>query len=151
MNISEELKVATFRSAYHKALVNVIFTGSQLSSHFDETLKNHFVTDIHYNILRILRGQYPSALGPTLIRQRMIRRAHQIPMQFFIALARKGWIKGIKVMQHGIQQEYVITKEGLELLDKIDPVTKEVEAKSMKNLTPVEAEQLSKLLDKLRG
>ncbi len=72
-SLEKEIKqVKPFRNDYHKASVNLIFTGKWIINVHNELFHKHGLTIQQYNILRILRGQFPKATTVKLIRERML-------------------------------------------------------------------------------
>jgi hypothetical protein len=72
MKLENEIKQDTFKSEYHKMLVNVIYTGSWIQNKIASRLKPFGITPQQYNILRILRGQYPKPARVQLLEERML-------------------------------------------------------------------------------
>src|ERR1035437_5437721 len=73
MNISQAIKQGkSFRNAYHKTSVNLVFTGRWIFNLHNELFKTFGLTLQQYNILRILKGQYPNPATVKLIRERML-------------------------------------------------------------------------------
>src|ERR1039458_3554105 len=75
MQLEKEIhQVKPFRNDYHKASVNIVYTGKWMMQFHADILKPYGLTIQQYNILRILRGQYPNATTVKLIRERMLDR-----------------------------------------------------------------------------
>lgn len=148
VKIEEELKQSKFASPQHKAVVNVLFTYGWISNHFREIFKNYDLTQQQYNVLRILRGKYPDALNPSEIKEVMIDKNPDLTRLCDRLMARNLIDRCID-RDNRRKMNIRITDEGLKILDQIDPVMDQYN-KSVSNLTDVEAQQLSELLDKLR-
>ena len=71
MRIDDEIK-GSFSSEYHRALVNLQYTHSHIVNNLSNILAEHNVTRQQYNVLRILRGQYPNPAPVSLIKDRML-------------------------------------------------------------------------------
>ena len=59
MRIEEEIQSNKFEDNYHKAAINISYTSGWLSNVFRDKFEKHNLTQQQFNILRILRGQYP--------------------------------------------------------------------------------------------
>lgn len=62
MKLEEEIKQKRFRSEKHKAVINLMYTGNWVYSVNKAILKQYNLSPEQYNVLRILRGQYPILL-----------------------------------------------------------------------------------------
>ncbi len=72
MKIEDEIKQDKFKSEYQKLAINLIFTGNWINSKNAELLKPYKLTSQQYNLLRILRGQYPKPVTVNLLIERML-------------------------------------------------------------------------------
>jgi DNA-binding MarR family transcriptional regulator len=149
MEIGNEIKQSTFSSEYHKLSVNLMFTGSWLLLKNNNYLKPYGLTIQQYNILRILRGQYPRPVTVNLLIDRMLDKTSNAS-RLVEKLRRKQLVQRNVCEKDRRSVDVVITKEGLAVLKKIDAHNEEWEG-ILKNLLPEEAAQLNSLLDKLRG
>ena len=61
-----------FRSVAQEVYLSLLLSTSQLSHGMDVLLKNHGITQVQYNVLRILRGAGDSGLGRNEIRERLV-------------------------------------------------------------------------------
>ena len=59
MRLEEEINQKKFLSEIHKLTVNILYTHGWLVAMMSDALKPHDLTLAQFNILRILRGQYP--------------------------------------------------------------------------------------------
>ena len=65
--IEDEIKQATFTSVHQKAVVNLIYTSNWLQNKQQEFFKMFGITGQQFNILRILKGQFPKSISGTEI------------------------------------------------------------------------------------
>ena len=72
MRLEEEINQERFANVHHKTLVNLIYTYGFLVNRMGGFFKGKGITRQQYNVLRILRGQYPKAANLSLIKQRML-------------------------------------------------------------------------------
>ncbi len=149
MKIEEEIKQRKkFVSNKEKALVNLLFTSNWYNNTSNDLFKAHDMTTQQYNVLRILRGQLPSAVTCGEIKEVMLDKNPDLTRLIDRLVQKELVIRSFN--ENNRRQVLVkISKKGLSLLIKIDPeVNKQTE--SFK-INEKEAELLSNLLDKLRG
>ncbi len=149
MKLEDEISQKKFRNEYHKAAVNLIFTFNWLRTYQEKVFKPRGITMQQFNILRILRGQYPNPANIKLIRERMLDRMSDCS-RIVEKLRRKGLIERTICPKDRRHVDVVINKNGLELLSKLDSVSEEVD-KYLSRLNEEEVTKLNELLDKLRG
>jgi DNA-binding MarR family transcriptional regulator len=149
MSIEEDIKQPRFRNPFQKAGINLIFTASWLDGKQQEFFKPFGITSRQFNILRILRGQYPNQISGSEIKTRMLDKNSDLP-RLMTRLAIKKLITRKPCPNDKRAVDVVITEKGLSLLAKIDKTIQVVD-NLLSPLTPDEATQLSYLLDKCRG
>ena len=148
MKIEDEIKQAKFKSSNQKAVVNLIFTANWLQSQLQDFFKPHGITNQQFNILRILKGQYPKTISATEIKSRMLDRNSDVS-RLLERLASKGLIDKQTCPKDKRASDVLITKAGLDILTELDKRQKDMDR--VQSLSDKEAEDLSALLDKLRG
>ena len=149
MRIEEEIKQKTFKNEYHKLTVNLMYTGSWLGVKNHLHLKPFDLTVQQYNILRILRGQYPQPATVTLLIDRMLDKLSNAS-RLVEKLRKKGMVERCVCEKDRRAVDVKITKNGLDLLKKVEKLDQEWE-QIFYTLTKPEAQKLNELLDKLRG
>lgn len=149
MRLEDEIKQPKFDSEYEKLAVNLIFTYNWLNSAQFKFFKEHELTTQQFNVLRILRGQYPQAVSVNLIKERMLDRMSDAS-RLVDRLVAKGLVVRKVCPNDRRKADVVITKKALKLLDKLDVELKTVFDR-FKNISDSEAKELNGLLDKLRG
>lgn len=149
MGIAEVIKQKKFPNVYVKTEINLLYTAGWIENHSNKFFKPHDISMQQYNVLRILRGQYPQPAMLSLITERMIDR-----MSNATRLVEKLRLKGLVSRElnplNRRQVDILITEEGLNLLTKIDAEFESLVEK-YKTITEEEAELLNNLLDKMRG
>ncbi len=150
MNMSLEIDIhqREFRNENHKALLNIIHTYNFLVGKMNDLFKNYEVTRQQYNVLRILRGQYPGHASIFLIRERMLDK-----MSDASRMVERLRLKDLIVRRDGAQDkrcvEVIITEKGLQLLEAM-----ELEVESLDRLfTHIDTQdiyQMNGVLDKIR-
>lgn len=148
MKIEEEIKQAKFKSPYQKAVINLIFTSNWLQGQQQEFFKRYGITNQQFNILRILKGQYPKSTSGTEIKSRMLDKNSDVS-RLLDRLAIKKLILKQVCPNDKRAADITITQEGLDILSELDRKQKQID--TVLKLTEEEAEMLSNLLDKGRG
>ncbi len=148
MELEKEIQ-GKFEDDYHKAVVNVSYTYSWLSTFLREKLGKHSITQQQFNILRILRGQYPNPATVNLLKERMIDKMCDAS-RIVDRLVQKELVTRCTNSNDRRAVDIRISKTGLEILAVID---QELKMKDFfgDHLTEEEASTLCILLDKLRG
>ncbi|RZK82026.1 MAG: MarR family transcriptional regulator [Pedobacter sp.] len=149
MQLQKETQTARFESVYHQAIVNVLHTYNWCSEKLKQTVLPYDITTQQFNVLRILRGQYPDPSTVSLLKARMLDKMCDAS-RIVDRLVQKGLILKDGNILDKRAVDITISDKGLQLLDKMDS---EVSLSDLisSNLTPKEAEQLNILLDKMRG
>ena len=149
MGISEEIKQKSFKSELNKAVVNIIYTNGWLSQKQMEVFRPHGLTTPQFNILRILRGQYPNPSTINMLIDRMLDKSSNAS-RIVDKLESKGLVKRKQCNDDRRAVDVFISDLGLSLLAQIDNELEEWESKINK-LTEQECGVLNDLLDKLRS
>lgn len=149
MKLETEIKQTKFKDAYHKLAVNIIYTHSWLNAHQNKILCKYNLTTQQYNILRILRGQYPNPISINELKERMLDKMSDAS-RLVERLRLKGFIKRQSSTDDRRRVDVVITQKGLKVLNDIDDL--EIHIKNvLSNITEKEAGTVNKILDKMRG
>lgn len=148
MKIEDEIKQSKFKSPHQKAVVNLIFTAGWLYTQNQKIFKPFGITSQQFNILRILKGQYPKTISATEIKLRMLDRNSDVS-RLLDRLAIKGLINKQTCPNDKRASDVLITQAGLDILSQLDKKQKVID--HVQALSEKEAEELSKLLDKIRG
>ncbi len=148
MGISEDIKQSKFTSEFSKALINVIYTNNWLSDQQVKIFKPYGLTTPQYNLLRILRGQFPEPATINLLIDRMLDKSSNAS-RIVDKLESKALVARQQCKGDRRAVDVVITEEGLAILKSIDSQLNEWE-KFLNKLSEKECMQLNGLLDKLR-
>ncbi|MFI5163142.1 MAG: MarR family winged helix-turn-helix transcriptional regulator [Sphingobacteriales bacterium] len=149
MRIEEEIQSTNFEDSYHKAVINVSYTYGWLNNAFKCKFEKHQLTNQQFNVLRILRGQYPNPATVNLIKERMIDKMSDAS-RIVDRLVQKGLVSRCTNNKDRRAVDIRISDKGLEVLTIMDNEFKTKEVLK-NNLTEEEAVKLNELLDKLRG
>jgi DNA-binding MarR family transcriptional regulator len=149
MKIEEEIKQNNFKNEYHKVVINLKFTAGWLNSFHNRIFKLYGLSSQQFNVLRILRGQFPKPSSLILIRERMLDKESNAS-RLIDKLEISGYTKRVQCPNDRRQVDITITQKGIDLLEKINPEIEQLTQSSI-HLTIEEAQILNSLLDKLRG
>jgi len=149
VGIEQDIQQSYFRNSFQKAAVNLLFTSGWLRDRMKNLFDKEDITAQQFNILRILRGSFPTPLSTLQIRDRMLEKMSDTS-RLVDRLVVKGLVKKITAETDRRLVDVLITEKGKKLLSRIDAQETEMDA-ILNNLTEKEAEQLSALLDKMRS
>ncbi len=148
MPIEDRIKQSKFRNEYHRLLANLYYQFNNIYNEVQKLLKPYGVSFQQYNILSILRGQYPNAASIQLIKERMVEQNSDVS-RLVDRLLKKKLLNRTTCPSDRRQVDVIITEEGLNLLQQIDGMTGRFDA-LVSNLSITEAQMLNQLLDKIR-
>ncbi len=149
MELEKAIHQKAFTSEHQKAAINILFTASWLHSGNAARLKKHGITPEQFNVLRILRGSHPAKLMLADITRRMIDKSSNAT-RLVEKLRQKGLVERETCENNRRQVDISITSDGLELMKKID-AEEGYWLEALKGITKIEALELNRILDKLRG
>lgn len=147
MEIEQEIKQTRFRSEYHKAIINLVFSSNWLLERIRRILDKEDITHQQYNILRILKGS-PSPLSTLQIRERMLDKMSDTS-RIVERLIKKGLVEKKLCPYDKRLVDITLNNEGDQLLERLEKVNEDIDSIASA-LTDEEANSLNKLLDKLR-
>ncbi|GGB78310.1 MarR family transcriptional regulator [Dyadobacter sediminis] len=148
MSIETDIKQKKFRSPYQRLALNLVYTSNWLGYKQLEIFKDYDITSQQYNVLRILRGQKSVPIKVSEITERMLDK-NSNTSRLVDKLLVKNLAERKSCPNDRRAVDVVITKEGLDLLEKLDPFVEEWENR-FSIISPDDAERFSALLDKLR-
>jgi DNA-binding MarR family transcriptional regulator len=147
MTLEKKIQQAKFKTPQHKLGVNLLYTSHRINYLLHQQFKDLEITHQQYNILRILRGQYPNPCNLRLIKERIIDRMSDAS-RIVDKLISKGFVERKENKADRRNVELLITESGLKLLESLDYIDTSFE-QLFKNLNKDEIKQLNTLLDKL--
>ena len=148
MKIEEEICQQKFSSENAKAVVNVLFTSGWLSNKINGVLKPYGISAEQYNVLRILKGQYPKPATLGLVQERMLEKMSNAT-RLVDKLIQKGMVDRKQCPANRRAVDILITDKGLAALEEIAPKMKQLDQSL--GLCCEESQHLNTLLDKLRS
>lgn len=137
-----------FSSPQQKAIVNLRYTSNWMSQRHNIFMAQFELSMAQFNILRILRGAN-DFLSVNTVKERMVEKSPNTT-RLMDKLVEKELIERVRCEEDRRVVYVKIAPKGLELLARIDEVFNDP-ALFPTALSDEEAEQLSTLLDKLRG
>jgi len=147
MSIEKDINTH-FKNEFQKTRLNIHYTHNYLSHKSNALFKEFGLSSTQFNVLRILRGQYPSATCIGLIKERMLDKSSDVS-RIADRLVSKQLIFRNECPIDRRQKDIIISKKGLEILSKMDTCEKALDTQ-LKHLNSNELATLNKLLDKLR-
>lgn len=148
MSIVSRVQQKQFSSAAAQAWVSVVVAGDRLTQEAEAVFGHHGVTGDQYNVLRILRGAYPGGLARGEITQRLMRQAPDTT-RMLDRLERAGLVERRRDTEDARRSIAGITREGIQLLERVDPQIERVMEMAMAPLEAAQLEQLARLCDAL--
>lgn len=142
------LKTTTNISDSKAAVIGVFHSNNCIKDCLLVVLKPYDLSIEQFNVLRILRGQKGHPINLQDIQERMIN-AMSNTTRLVDKLIKKNFVKRSICRLNRRKVEIIITESGLETLQVLDPIIKDVEEKVTEQLTKNELKQLNTLLLKL--
>src|SRR6201996_3602985 len=119
MRIDDEIKSSKFEDNYQKMIINVAYTSGWLNNMLKPEFEKFNLTQQQFNILRILRGQYPKPATINLLKERMIDKMSDAS-RIVDRLIQKGLVSRCTNSRDRRAVDIRISDTGLEVLTKMD-------------------------------
>ncbi|TXF89079.1 MarR family transcriptional regulator [Neolewinella aurantiaca] len=149
-SIEDAIKQPVFKSSLHRATVNIVYTSAWLNQSTSQILRPLGLSLQQFNILRILRGRAGKPATVKLLTERMLDKMSNAS-RLVDKLKEKGLVERQECPTDRRQVDIVITQAGLDLIQRASEAVEKKQANILQRITEAEANQLSYLLDKLRG
>jgi len=147
MEIGEAIN-SKFKTPYQKAVINLRYTANHIGNIQNNFMSKYDLSIAQFNILRILRGA-KTAISVNTVKDRMVEKSPNTT-RLMDKLIEKKLIDRMRCDKDRRVLYVMINDGGLDILDKIDN-DPDLSLDHCGNLTADEANQLSLLLDKMRG
>lgn len=147
--IEELVRVKQFASPWHRVTINVIYTNNWLNVMLEKRAGAKQITLQQFNVLRVLRGQFPNPVTNNLLKERLLTKTPDIS-RLVDRIVSKGLVSRTKNSGDKRAVDLLITEKGMQLLQEIEQDMMLDDVLS-ENLSIEECLQLSELLDKFRG
>ncbi len=148
MRLEDEIKQERFENENHKLVINIQFTANWLNSLHNRVLKPYGISSQQFNVLRILKGQFPNPSSLNLIKERMLDKESNAS-RLIDKLDGAELVNRRTCPNNRRQVDITITKKGINLLDDINVQVEKLND-SMPHISEEDAKVLNALLDKLR-
>ena len=128
-----------------EALLSVLRTAALIEHRVNEVLRPHGITELQYNVLRILRGAGPTGLCGREISERLVSQVPDVSR----LLDRMESMQLLRRERDDADRRHVtarITPRGLRMLDETTP---ELDAFERERFGHFDAEQLQQIIDGL--
>jgi DNA-binding MarR family transcriptional regulator len=148
--LQQELKKRQpFESPEEEAALNVWRASDQLQIRFARLMREHGLTPSQYNVLRILRGEGK----PLPILEIASRTVAVVPgiTGLIDRLEQAGFVNRLRCDKDRRVIYVALTDHGTETLDALDEPLLALHRKLLGHLSQAELEELSRLLEKVRG
>jgi DNA-binding MarR family transcriptional regulator len=150
MKLEDEIKqTKKFSCEQQKMVVNIMYTGNWLRLMNMKSLKPYGISSEQYNVLRILRGQYPNCTTNQMITERMLDKSSNCS-RIVDKLKEKKLVDRRENKDDRRQVDIVVTEKGLAMLKEIDDEGFIELNKFLKNISAKDAAMVNDVLDKLR-
>lgn len=147
--IEELVKVKQFASPWHRATINIIYTNNWLNVMLEKRANAKQITLQQFNVLRVLRGQYPNPVTNNLLKERLLTKTPDIS-RLVDRIVSKGLVSREKNSVDKRAVDLLITDKGLDLLEEIE-TDMMLDDVLPENISSDDCLKLSELLDRFRG
>jgi DNA-binding MarR family transcriptional regulator len=113
-----------FVSLEQEAYLSILRTASELSYSVDQFFRPFDITPSQYNVLRILRGAGTDGLCRNEISERMVTPTPDMS-RLLDRIEKAGWVTRKRAVDDRRQVSTYITKSGMELLERLEPSTRD--------------------------
>jgi DNA-binding MarR family transcriptional regulator len=149
MELEKEIRQEKFANEYQKLVINIIYTASWLNLNNTQRLKPYGISPQQFNILRILRGQYPNSATVTLLTERMLDKSSNAS-RLVEKLRQKQLLDRCVCPEDRRAVNVKITEKGMALLAKLDHTDDDFQT-VLQRISSEDAKTINHLLDKMRG
>lgn len=131
-----------------RIFVALLKAADSLNVEAEQLIRQHSLTGVQYNVLRILRGAEPQGLPCSAIGDRMI--SHDPDMTRLLdRLAKRDLITRERQSDDRRVVKTRITSSGLELLKSLDQPVREMHKGQFRHMNSAQLKSLSELLDQV--
>jgi DNA-binding MarR family transcriptional regulator len=149
MTIEEAIKQKKpFRTEHQRAMVNLIFTTTQIREKIKKSLKPYGITMQQYNVLRILKGA-GEPITTSVIRERLLDKMSDTS-RMVDRLFQKGLVIREVCPSDKRLVDVSLSEKGEDLVESMNNVKQDFE-EMMGGISRKEAAILNEILDKIRG
>jgi DNA-binding MarR family transcriptional regulator len=146
--LEQQIAQAHFRFPALEAILSISVAAEHLRQQVDKAVAPLDINGGQYTILRVLKRAYPEALSRSDILKRMIEKTVDITRQID-GLEKKGLVERIRTREDRRLSLARITPQGMEVLEKIDPLFRQMLLKIAGAVSEEECRQISALCEKV--
>jgi DNA-binding MarR family transcriptional regulator len=146
---TKDIKTKKVLDDHFVAMLDIMITSNLLELKTAQILKPFDLSTQQFNVLRILRGNYPQALNLSDIQERMMDKMSNAT-RLVEKLRQKSLLTRDLCESNRRKVDIEITSQGLELLKELDPLLEENLEEFKQQITKEEAKTLSQILYKVR-
>ncbi|MEM6721195.1 MAG: MarR family transcriptional regulator [Bacteroidota bacterium] len=150
MKLKDVLKSDATLPLAKQTAINFFVTNNIFMEKYTSFFKQYDISLQQFNVLRILKGQKGKPANLATIQERMVHK-NSNTTRLIDKLITKGFVERSICPENRRKVEIVITQNGLNLIDDVNPNLDSLEDTIMQPLNSAEAETLNILLEKLRG
>ena len=130
------------------AIISILKTSALISKVLLNGLKPFGISEQQFNVLRILRGQKGIAANLSTVQDRMVNKMSNTT-RLIDKLIQKKLVKRNICKENRRKIELFITEDGLSFLKKIDPITDDIEKKTLGKISPKDLNSLISILNSI--
>lgn len=147
-SLEKLIKLSTpFVNPYYKAVVGILYLETLIMQDLDKYLARYKLTYQQFNILRILKGQYPKGVKLSLLQERMLHKQSDVS-RLVNRLVKTGMVDKKEDELNKRRLCITLSEQGLTMINAID-VDGDMFKSVMVELNIPEIEHLNKLFDKI--
>lgn len=148
MNLEDAIQSSKFKDLKQKAVINILYTAWWLKTILSKELKELGLTQEQYNVLRILKGKYPTKMCVRDVGNRMIEKNSNVP-RIIDRLELKKYVERSTSSVDKRETVITLTAAGINVLKK---ATEKTEAlfTDIVECNETDAAELNRLLEQLR-
>ena len=150
MSLDRELNLeAPFKDAQHEAVLNIVRTGSVLTSIGDQLFRRAYLTEAQFNVLFSLKHNPRNTTQSDLGRRLVVTRASITSV--LDKLEAKGLVSRVDVPENRRIYHVVLTDKGHALVDELEPLYRKKIHEAMRELSEPDCKLLIEMLERVRG
>lgn len=149
MEIEKAIHQKKFANERERVIVNILYTSSWLSNLQMGVFKEYDLSMPQYNVMRILKGQYPKPATVNMIMERMIDKSSNVS-RIVEKLRTKGLVLRTECPLDRRQVDVMLTQSGIDLLAECTKELSDIQTITDK-LDDAENKELNRLLNKIRS
>lgn len=147
--VATEVFMDKHTSKYYELVSEILTSGHWLNDNISALLKVHNISEPQYNVLRILEDEEGLPITVKSIQERMYKKSSNVT-RIVDKLIEKGLVNRSICAENRRKMEITLTKEGLNLVEKLNVIVRDFHSPISAKLTDLECDQLISILSKIR-